>query len=245
MLDLSKYSERIDVAFARSSFTHSPYIAHVARAMREKTMGAEKIKLGLLKVAGYLVFLVQSVPVWTGLMTLPFALHLVMILTNLSVNLPVALSEFFSPFLVPEKTLIIIGLLIIIYSVIHLQTTKRKGLVTSGPYRLVRHPQYLGMIITTLGFTSWSIWWLRNTFGIGFLNPLQTMGLWFIEIFAYILLANIEERYLYGKYGESFEAYKIQVPFFIPFLKTGNKFHEVLISVMVPAILLFGLIGFN
>jgi len=198
-----------------------------------------------LKVAGYLVFLVQSVPFWTGLMTLPFAGYLFMVFTNLSVSLPVALSDFFSPFLIPEKMFVIIGLVIIIYSVIHLQTIKRKGLVTSGPYRLVRHPQYLGMIITTLGFTSWSIWWLQNTFGIGFLNPLQTIGLWFIELFAYIFLANIEERYLIGKYGESFENYKIQVPFFIPFLKTENKFHEVLISVIVPAILLFGLIGFN
>jgi protein-S-isoprenylcysteine O-methyltransferase Ste14 len=85
-------------------------------------------------------------------------------------------------------------------------------LVTSGPYRLVRHPQYLGMIITTLGFTSWSIWWLKNTFGIGFLNPLQTVGLWFIELFAYILLTNIEEHYLNGKFGESFRKYKDQVP---------------------------------
>jgi hypothetical protein len=67
--------------------------------MREKTIGTEKIKHGLLKVAGYLVFLIQSVPVWTGLMTLPFAVHLVMIFTNLSVNLPIALYEFFSPFL--------------------------------------------------------------------------------------------------------------------------------------------------
>ena len=208
-------------------------------------MGTEKIKLGLLKVAGYFVFLVQSVPFWTGSMTLPFAGYLFMVFTNLSVSLPVALSDFFSPFLILEKMFVIIGLIIIIYSVIHLQTIKRKGLVTSGPYRLVRHPQYLGMIITTLGFTSWSIWWLQNTFGIGFLNPLQTIGLWFVELFAYILLANIEEHYLIGKYGESFENYKIQVPFFIPFLKTENKFHETLISVIVPAILLFGLIGFN
>ena len=87
----------------------------------------------MLKVAGYLVFLVQSVPVWTGLMTLPFAGYLIMILTNLSFNLPMVLSEFFSPFLISEKTFIIIGLLIMIYSVIHLQITKSKGLVTSGP----------------------------------------------------------------------------------------------------------------
>lgn len=208
-------------------------------------MGTERIKLGLLKVAGYLVFLVQSVPVWTGLMTLPFAAYLFTVLSNLSVNLPVALSNFFSPFLIPEKICVITGLAIIIYSIIHLQKIKREGLVTSGPYSLVRHRQYLGMIITTLGFSSWSIWWLTNTFGIGFLNPSQTIGLWFIELLAYILLANIEERYLIGKYGESYGNYKIQVPFFIPFLKTENKFRETLISVIVPAIFLFGLLGLN
>jgi protein-S-isoprenylcysteine O-methyltransferase Ste14 len=208
-------------------------------------MRIDKIKLGLLKIAGYCIFLIQSVPVWTGLMTLPFAVHLVMIFTNLQVNLPILLSEFFSPFLIPEKTFIIIGLIFIIYSVIHLQLSKRKGLVTSGPYRLVRHPQYIGMITTTLGFTSWSIWWLKNTFGIGFLNPLQTIGLWFIELFAYILLANIEEYYLIRKFGESFVNYKNQVPFFIPFINTKIKSYEVIISIIIPTIALFGLIRIN
>lgn len=208
-------------------------------------MRIDKIKLGLLKIAGYCIFLIQSVPVWTGLMTLPFAVHLVMIFTNLQVNLPILLSEFFSPFLIPEKSFIIIGLIFIIYSVIHLQLSKRKGLVTSGPYRLVRHPQYIGMITTTLGFTSWSIWWLKNTFGIGFLNPLQTIGLWFIELFAYILLANIEEYYLIRKFGESFVNYKNQVPFFIPFINTKIKSYEVIISIIIPTIALFGLIWVN
>ena len=213
--------------------------------MKEKIMGTEKIKLGLLKIAGYFVFLIQSVPVWTGLMTLPFAVHLVMIFSNIRVNLPILLSEFYSPFLIPEKIFIIIGLLFIIYSVIHLQISKRKGLVTSGPYRLVRHPQYLGMIITTLGFTSWSIWWLKNTFGIGFLNPSQTLALWFIELFAYIILANIEEYYLKEIFRESFENYKNNVSFFIPFLNTKVKFYEVVISVVIPAIALFGLLWIN
>jgi protein-S-isoprenylcysteine O-methyltransferase Ste14 len=213
--------------------------------MREKTMRIDNIKLGLLKIAGYCVFLIQSVPVWTGLMTLPFAVHLVMILTNIQVNLPILLSEFFSPFLIPEKTFIIIGLIFIIYSVINLQISKRKGLVTSGPYRLVRHPQYIGMITTTLGFTSWSIWWLKNTFGIGFLNPLQTIGLWFIELLAYILLANMEEYYLIKKFGESFVNYKNQVPFFIPFLNTKKKSYEIIISIIIPTITLFGLIWIN
>jgi protein-S-isoprenylcysteine O-methyltransferase Ste14 len=165
-----------------------------------------------------------------------------MILTNLSEALPLAILEFLSPFLIPEKAFIIIGLITIIYSIIHLQIKKKNGLVTSGPYQIVRHPQYLGMIITTLGFTSWSIWWLQNTFGIGFLNPSQTIGLWFAEIFAYIILAKIEETYLIRIYGEFYEQYQRQVPFFIPLIKTENKTYELLISVIIPAFLLIGLI---
>ena len=205
-------------------------------------MGTEKIKLGLLKIAGYFVFLIQSVPVWTGLMTLPFAVHLVMIFSNLRINLPILLSEFYSPFLIPEKIFVIIGLLIIIYSVIHLQISKRKGLVTSGPYRLVRHPQYLGMIITTLGFTSWSIWWLKNTFGIGFLNPSQTIALWSIELFAYIFLAIIEEQHLIGIFNGSYEEYSAQVPFFIPFFSVKGRIQEVIFSILIPVVILFGLL---
>ncbi len=211
-----------------------------------KVLILTRIRSGFLKVAGYLVPLVQSVPVWTGLMTLPFAGYLIMIFANLPVNLPRALSDFLVPFLIPEKALVVIGLLILVYSVAYLRINKKDGLITSGPYRLVRHPQYLGMILSTLGFTSWSVWILNNTFGIGFLSPSQTIGVWFIELFAYILLACIEERDLSRNYGESFENYEGQVPFFIPFFKTNRKDLDILISILVPAILLFGLIiGFQ
>ena len=209
-------------------------------------MKTEGIRSGFLKVAGYLVPLVQSVPGWTALMTLPFATYLIMIFANLPVNLPRALSDFFAPFLVPEKALITIGLLILVYSVACLWMKKKEGLVTSGPYGLVRHPQYLGMILATLGFTSWSVWILNNTFGIGFLSPSQTIGVWFIELFAYILLAIIEEQHLSRKYAESFQNYKRQVPLFIPFLKTRRGVLDILIAVLIPAILLFVLIiGFQ
>jgi protein-S-isoprenylcysteine O-methyltransferase Ste14 len=210
---------------------------------------SERVRSGFLKVAGYLIPLVQSLSplgIWTGLMTLPFASYLIMMFANLPVNLPRAFSEFFfTSFLIPEKAFIIIGLLLIIYSIVYLRIKKKEGLITSGPYRLVRHPQYLGMIISTLGFTSWSVWILNNTFGIGFLSPSQTKSVWFIELFAYILLAYTEERHLSGKYGEAFEDYKCQVPFFIPFLKTNRKGLDILISILIPAILLFGLIWFH
>jgi len=207
-----------------------------------------RVRSGFLRFAGYLIPLVQSLPplgVWAGLMTLPFASYLILTFTNLPVNLPRALFEFFAPFpiLVLERTFIIIGLLILVYSVVYLRVNRKEGLVTSGPYRLARHPQYLGMILSTLGLTSWSVWILNNTFGIGFLSPSQTIGVWFIELFAYIFLAYIEELFLSRNYGETFEDYKGQVPLLIPFFKTSRKDLDVLVSILIPAILLFILIN--
>lgn len=155
------------------------------------------------------------------------------------------MSEFFYPFLIPEKALIVTGLLLFVYSVVYQRVKKKEGLVTSGPYRVVRHPQYLGVILLTLGFTSWSVWILNNFFGLGFLNSTQTIGVWFIELFVYILLAYTEEKYFSRKCGEAFENYQSQVPSFIPFPKinrTSRKM-DILISIVIPAILLFGLIG--
>jgi len=204
----------------------------------------EKVKALFMMIAGYLILLVQSVPVWTGLMTLPFAGYLIVILSNIPVNLPKAFSDFilflfYLPFLILEKIFIVIGVILLVYSTVYLHSNKQEGVVTTGPYNLFRHPQYLGMILITLGATGWSIWILNNTFGIGFLNPTQTAFVWFIELFAYILLAHIEEIYLSKKFGEDFETYKKKVPFFIPFLKTRKKELDLLISIAIPAILLF------
>ncbi|MFQ6065627.1 MAG: hypothetical protein ACE5L6_09170, partial [Candidatus Bathyarchaeia archaeon] len=79
-----------------------------------------------LKIAGYLVPLVQSVPAWAGLMTLPFAGYLILIFANLPVNLSRALSDFFVPFLIPEKASVTIGLLILVYSVAHLRIKRHE-----------------------------------------------------------------------------------------------------------------------
>jgi protein-S-isoprenylcysteine O-methyltransferase Ste14 len=98
------------------------------------------------------------------------------------------------------------------------------------------------MILSTLGLTSWSVWILNNTFGIGFLSPLQTIGVWFIELSAYILLAYIEEGHLSRNYEESYENLKSHVPFFIPFLKTDREDMDILASILVPSFLLIGLI---
>lgn len=208
----------------------------------------DRIRSRFLKFAGYLIPLVQSLPplgVWTGLMTLPFAAYLVMIFTNLPVSLPTALSEFFTPFLIIEKAFLIIGLIILVYSIVHLNMKKKEGLVTSGPYRLVRHPQYFGIILSTLGLTCWSVWILSNTFGIGFLSSSQTIEVWFIQLFAYIILASVEEVYLARNHAEAFENYANQVPFLIPFFSTRRRFPDILLSILIPSILLCILVNIH
>ncbi len=207
-------------------------------------MTAERAKLGFLGVAGYLVPLVQSVPFWAGLMTLPFASFLALLFTGSPEILPRAISDFVAPFAIPDKVFVATGFLMLVYSAIYLLVNRKGGLVTSGPYRLVRHPQYLGMILSTLGLTSWSVWILRNTFGIGFLNPEQTVAVWFAELFVYIFLAYVEEQHLLRLYGESFLEYRCEVPLLIPFLRTSKQTPQMLLSITIPAVVLFVLLLF-
>lgn len=106
----------------------------------------------------------QSLPslgVWTGLMTVPLISYLVMLFSSLPESLPIALKEFFteSAFIL-DKTCIITGLLLLFYSSIYLRTKRGKGLITSGPYKLVRHPQYLGIMFFTLDLTTNSLVYL-------------------------------------------------------------------------------------
>ncbi len=208
-------------------------------------MELEHIRSGLLKVAGYFVPFVQSLPplgIWGALMTVPFVSYLILMFSNLPVHLPRALLDFFAPISILEKICLIGGFMLLVYSTVYLLRRRRAGLVTSGPYGSVRHPQYLGMILLTLGLTSWSVWILNNTFGTGFLRPSQTIAVWFLELIAYIVLALIEERHLAKTYGESFADYKTRVPFLIPHLKTNRASLDILLSIAVPAMLLLGLI---
>lgn len=195
-----------------------------------------------MRFVGYLVPLAQSFPalgVWTGLVTLPFATYLIMMFANLPVSLPAALSEFFTPFLIVKKAFLIIGIIILVYAIVHLKMKKEEGLVTSGPYKLVRHPQYFGIILSTIGLTGWSVWLLNNTWGIGFLSSSQTIGVWFIQLLAYITLAFVEELYLAKNHGEAFKNYASQVPFLVPIFNTKIKFLDILLSIVIPSILLF------
>lgn len=79
---------------------------------------------------------------------------------------------------------------------------------TPGPYRLVRHPLYVGWL-----FAFW-------------MTPVMSFAhlLFSIATTAYILLAiQFEERDLVREHGEKYEAYRRAVPMLIPFTAKGDS----------------------
>ena len=75
------------------------------------------------------------------------------------------------------------------------------GFTTPGPYRLVRHPLYVGWL-----FAFW-------------MTPLMTLAhlVFAIATTAYILLAiQFEERDLVREYGDTYEKYRRSVPMLVP-----------------------------
>ena len=83
---------------------------------------------------------------------------------------------------------------------------KGEKLVIEGVYFYVRHPQYSGLFLVTMGFL---IQWPSIT----------TLVMWPILIFAYYRLAMREEKDVEQQFGKEFLEYKKRVPAFIPKLK--------------------------
>ena len=96
-----------------------------------------------------------------------------------------------------------IGLLLVIFG---WRGIHRSGdtVLTKGVYSYVRHPQYLGILLVTLGLL---IQWVT----------IPTLIMWPILAFAYYRLARREEREMEQRFGEEYAAYKRKVRMFIPF----------------------------
>jgi len=87
----------------------------------------------------------------------------------------------------------------------------RDSLVTTGVYGVVRHPQYLGIIV---GVSAFMIQW----------PTIPTLVMWPILTYAYYRQAKREEREMEReKFGEEYQRYKQRVPMLIPRLKTKRE----------------------
>lgn len=87
-------------------------------------------------------------------------------------------------------------------------------LVTDGIYAHIRHPQYTGIFIITLGFM---IQW----------PTVATLILWPFVIRMYYRLARREERDVMAKFPKEYGEYMKRTPMFIPRLSSMRPIEEV------------------
>jgi len=179
----------------------------------------EAVQSIIFSTTSIFIPILQYVPcasIWYGIMSIPLISYLIIFF-----QYPGMLQQDLRFFLGYEGTIIAyLGLgLYLACLIFHL--SHRKQLMTTGPYKIVRHPQYLAFIIMTLGLTLISF---QTSPVIGFdlanLDPfLFIFYIWLGEVLAYIVLGKIEDLALKAKYRDEFIEYKYKVPFIIPFLK--------------------------
>lgn len=83
--------------------------------------------------------------------------------------------------------------------------TGKGSLVTSGIYKYIRHPQYTGLLLLSLGML---IEWAT----------LPMLIMYPIMVFLYVRLAKREERDMIAEFGDTYNEYRKQTKMFIPFI---------------------------
>lgn len=80
------------------------------------------------------------------------------------------------------------------------------ALAASGPYRSIRHPQYVGFVLVMFGFL---LQW----------PTVLTLAMFPVLVFMYWRLARSEERETEARFGPEYAAYRRATPAFIPRLR--------------------------
>jgi protein-S-isoprenylcysteine O-methyltransferase Ste14 len=83
---------------------------------------------------------------------------------------------------------------------------KNHKIITSGIYKIIRHPQYLSQILSDLGAA------------IALLSYIALPFVLLLEIPLFIMRAMLEEKLLMKHFGEEYLSYKNKSSFMIPFI---------------------------
>lgn len=126
-------------------------------------------------------------------------------------------TKFLAPIVISVGAIILlVGLAQVARSV-----ARGSGLVTSGLYRYVRHPQHLGIAILFFGLL------MLNGYGI----RVGDLYAWTLVVFIYVLLTDSEEADLEKEFGEVYLRYKMSVPYILPLLpSTRGRIPKILPS---------------
>lgn len=124
-----------------------------------------------------------------------------------------------------ETALMLFGVCLFLWSFVIWMKSGGK-LVRGGPYKVFRHPQYLGIIVAVLGLS------LRTA------RPIALIS-WGIMTYAYVLMAFFEEQSLADKFGDEYANYRAKTWFIFPFPKIViKKFGRTAIVVLATLALI-------
>jgi len=86
------------------------------------------------------------------------------------------------------RIIAIAGVIIFLLAALQFLEERAKGtrLIKTGLYSLVRHPQYFGIIIITIGL---------NVMVLTLNNRPEPIFLWLVQVAGYIILAKYEEKH--------------------------------------------------
>jgi len=129
------------------------------------------------------------------------------------------------------RAIALIGVAVLSLAATQLLWNRHTGvvLIKTGMYSVVRHPQFSGIIIITVGLT---VMVLTNSTDSLF----QIVGLWLIQILGYIAIARYEEWCLSKKIGEEYRQYKRKVPFLF-MVKCPSRIPETLFTIFMAVLL--------
>jgi protein-S-isoprenylcysteine O-methyltransferase Ste14 len=97
--------------------------------------------------------------------------------------------------------LTLIGMIIVIIG--WHQIHRAEGLVTTGIYKYIRHPQYAGFFLI---MTGWLLHW----------ETTLTLAMYPILVIMYYYLASKEDKALKNEFGDEYETYRQKTPMFLP-----------------------------
>ena len=192
-----------------------------------------KVRHAVESLISAFLFVFQHIPVvgpWMGPMCIPLGTY---ILSTLWVY-PDFLDStahllFFSGRLMFGRIVAIAGFVIFLIALIQF-INGRGGLITSGLYSVVRHPQYFGLVVMTLGISMMCIQYSG-------VHP-EFVNIWLIQMFGYVLLASYEERYLLREYEKEYSQYRQEASFILPIPRV-TKIPEPLSTMTVALIIAF------
>ena len=106
------------------------------------------------------------------------------------------------------------------------------GLIQSGLYSRIRHPQFTGIILITVGLTvmiaTQGNYYPRSKF--------QDMTVWLLQVLGYIALAKYEDWSLLKKFGDIYRQHQQKVPFLIP-IKNPKRIPETVFTILIALLI--------